>query len=375
MKGSNTQLEKPFFPNLNGLRFFAAIAVILFHSVTLEREIWGDFYHSIPFQKFANLALKGHFGIIFFFVLSGFLITYLLLWETKNKGRINIFNYLIRRFLRVWPLYFLIVLFGFLISPHLPYGIETKHEFWRYLFFLSNIDEILIGPIDPINFLSATWTVSVEEQFYLAWGILIGVFQFSKKRTYYFFFFSVILLALLFRYLHLDEPRTLYFHTFSVMSDLAIGGIIGLLAYEGRIIPFFKKMKRWQLLVFYFFSLLFLVYEGHYLNGFFFMFERVIPGFIFAFIILEQIYAERSFFKADAIPFFAYSGKITYGFYMFHCISIYYWSIFFKNMGLTGGIGGYLLFFAVVFATTYLLAHLSFKYYETPILKLKRFFR
>jgi peptidoglycan/LPS O-acetylase OafA/YrhL len=156
---------------------------------------------------------------------------------------------------------------------------------------------------------------------------------------------------------------------------LAIGGIIGLLAFDGKIIPFFKGMKRWQLLVFYVLSFLFLVYEGHYLNGILFTFERIIPGFIFAFVILEQIYAERSFFKADAIPLFAYSGRITYGFYMFHCISIYYWSIFFRDLGWTNGVEDYLLFFGCIFITTYTLAHFSFKYYETPILKLKRFFR
>lgn len=374
-KSNAIQKEKPFFPNLNGLRFLAAIAVILFHTVSLNREIWGDFYYTTAFQKFAFLTSKGHFGIIFFFVLSGFLITYLLLWETANKGRINIVNYLFRRFLRVWPLYFLVVFFGFFIFPYLPCGIETKHVFWRYLLFLSNIDEIIVGGTDPINFLSATWTVSVEEQFYLAWGVLIGFFRFTQKKTYYFFFLAIILFALFFRYSFLSDHRVLYYHTFSVMSDLAVGGIIGLIAFEGKLITVFKKMRRWQIISFYVLAAIFFIYEGHVIKGTLFTFERIIPAVIFAVIILEQIYAEHSFFKADQLPFFSYSGKITYGLYMYHCIYIYYWAVCFNYFNWTDNIGYFIFFFSVVFASSYLTAHLSFKYYESPILRLKRFFR
>jgi peptidoglycan/LPS O-acetylase OafA/YrhL len=367
--------KRPYFHNLNGLRFFAAIAVILFHSVSLHREMWGEFYNTPLFQKFVFIAYRGHMGIIFFFVLSGFLITYLLLWESKKNGGIKLFNYLIRRFLRVWPLYFLVVLFGFFIFPLLPYGIETKHELWRFMFFMSNIDEILIGAFDPINFLSATWTVSVEEQFYLVWGIFIGMFRFRKARTYYAFFIGIIGFSLLFRYYHLDEPRTLYFHTLSVMSDVAFGGIFGLLAFDGKAQVFFEKRSRLQIVIFYLIAAWFLIYEGHFINGPLFVFERFVPGLIFGIIILEQIYAKRSFFNADNIPLFSYSGRITYGFYMFHCIYLYYWSTLFSNWNFTEYFYQYLIYFVVVFASTYFTAHLSFKYYETPFLKLKKYFR
>ena len=366
---------RPYFHNLNGLRFLASIAVITFHSVSLHREIWGDFYHHPFFQKFVFIANRGHMGIVFFFVLSGFLITYLLFWETKEKDKINLKHYLFRRFLRVWPLYFLVVIFGFFIFPYLPYGIETKHELWRFLIFFSNIDEILIGAFDPINFLSATWTVSVEEQFYLVWGVFIGVFRFKKERAYYAFFLLIILLSLWFRYLHLDDHRTLYFHTLSVMSDLAFGGIVGLLAFQGKIQGFIRKRSKIQIILFYLVAGWFLVYEGHFINGPLFTFERFVPGIIFGLVILEQVYSENSFFKADRIPFFKYSGKITYGFYMFHCIYMYYWSTCFDAYGWTDSFYQFVLYFVVVFASTYLTAHLSYVYYEKPFLRLKQYFR
>lgn len=372
---TSNDIARPFFQNLNGLRFVGALAVLLFHSFSLEREIWGDFFQSYWFQKVYLVISKGHLGIILFFVLSGFLITYLLLYENAKTGRINLFNYLMRRFLRVWPMYFLVVLFGFFLFPKLPYGIETIHEFWRFALFFSNIDEILLGINDKINFLSATWTVSVEEQFYLTWGILIGLISFRKHRTYLFFFSAIIIGSLIFRAYHLTDHRILYFHTFSVMSDLAFGGIIGLLAFKGKIIPFFERLKKWQIVLFYLVAGIIFLIEGHLFKGFLFTFERFVPGAIFAFIILEQVYAKNSFYKIDKVPYFFSSGELTYGFYIFHCIFIYYWGIFFKNHGYTEHLWQFILFVLTVFVSTYALAWISLHYFERPILALKKYFR
>ncbi len=310
-----------------------------------------------------------------FFVLSGFLITYLLLWENKHKGKINLPNYLLRRFLRVWPLYFLIVLFGFFLFPKLPYGVETVHEFWRYAMFLSNIDEIYLGLKDSLNFLTATWTVSVEEQFYITWGILIGLFSFRKKATYLIFFSAIIVLSLIFRYYNLHDDRILYYHTFSVMSELAFGGIIGYLAFEGSIIKWFKLMKRWQILLGYAIIALLFTFDTYIFKGPLFVFERFVPGLAFSFMIMEQVFAERSLIKIDKVPYFFKSGELTYGFYMFHCLYMYYWSIFFANNGWTDSIWYFVLYILVNFASTCLTAYLSYHYFERPFLNLKRLFR
>ena len=371
----NDKAAHPIFPNLNGLRFAGALAIILYHCYTLNREIWGSFYTEYWFQKVWIVVSKGHFGVSMFFIMSGFLITYLLLHENSKNGRIHLVNYLFRRFLRVWPLYFLIVLFGFFLFPKLPYGIETVHELWRYVLFLSNFDEIFIGAKDSINFLTATWTVSVEEQFYLVWGILIGVLTFRKKSTYSLFFLSIIVLSLVFRYYHLDNHRILYYHTFSVMSDLATGGLIGLWAYEGRAKKALENFSKLKLAAIYLAGMGLLLWEDSIFKGVFFVFERFIPGLFLAFIILEQVYSKHSFYKIDRFPGFFQAGKLTYGLYMFHCIYIYYWAIFFKNHQLTEQLYQYLLFVLLVLISTYATAWISYHYFEKPFLKLKRYFR
>jgi peptidoglycan/LPS O-acetylase OafA/YrhL len=373
----NQQQTTPslFFPNLNGLRFAGALAVMLFHCFTLHRDIWGDFYNTQWFKAIGLVLNKGHLGVALFFVLSGFLITYLLLNELARNGSINLGHYFMRRILRVWPLYFVITLFGFFIFPHLPYGVETVHELWRYLIFASNIDEIILGLKDNINFLTATWTISVEEQFYLSWGIFIALLRFRNKNTFLWFFLSVIAGTIVFRLFHLNDERTLYFHTFSVISDLAFGGLIAWLVYYKKLSSFFEELPRWIILLAYLIGGALLLSEGKLLSGSVVSFARLIPETVFAFIILEQVYAKHSFYKIDRIPGFFEAGKLTYGFYLFHCIYIWYWAHFFKDHQLTSNFGYYGLYVVLVFVSTYATAWLSFRYFEQPFLRLKRFFR
>src|SRR4051812_32385476 len=100
-----------YFKNLNALRFYAFFAVFLFH---FNQRISPDTSIYIV-DLFKNIFKHGYIGVNFFFVLSGFLITHLLLHEEKQKGNYNIKHFWIRRTLRIWPLYFATVLYGFYI--------------------------------------------------------------------------------------------------------------------------------------------------------------------------------------------------------------------------------------------------------------------
>lgn len=376
MTSDSEQIQtRIFFPNISGLRFVGAFIVILCHCFTTDTTVWGDFYDGYWFQKFAFAVSRGHVAIMLFFVISGFLITYLLLDENARRGRIHIGNYLARRFLRVWPLYFIVVGFGFLVFPHLPYGISTVHEGWRFALFLSNFDEILVGQRDSINFLSATWTVSVEEQFYLVWGFLIGILRFRKQLSYPVFFLLIILGSLIFRWYYLADHRMLYYHTLSVMSDLAIGGLIGWWAYTGGARQFIGRIPGPIVFLIYAAGCLLIVFDAHIFRGGLFIIERVVHGVFFAFVLLEQVYGKSRLLRLDRIPGFYGAGKLTYGLYMFHYIFIYYWTIFFSGNGFNQHLWQFVLFVLAVFLSTYITAWLSYRLIERPVLTLKRYFR
>src|SRR5690348_10604112 len=107
--------QRTFFPNLDGLRFFCFLSVFFYHSFYTEYS----YIKEAPFYKFVkfHLLVNGNIGVNFFFVLSGFLITFLLLEEKKSTLNIRVNCFYEKRILRIWPLYFFCVFFGFVVFP------------------------------------------------------------------------------------------------------------------------------------------------------------------------------------------------------------------------------------------------------------------
>jgi len=371
-----TELKsKQTFQNLNGLRFIGALSVFIFHSFTLSREIWGDFYQNPAFKVLYQIASRGHFGVGLFFVLSGFLITTLMLRELKETQTIHIKNFLVRRILRIWPVYFTLVLFGFFLFPLLPFGKETVHSFPNFAIFLSNMDEIWVGWKDNLSFLTVTWSVSVEEQFYLLLFLMLGIFPFLRsKRTLLLYFAGIVILDVVFRLLNFNNERAIYYHSFSVMSDLAIGGFLAIwLSSKGEF--YILKLSRFQTMGIYLIGIVVLLFSRQIFHGYWVSIERIFHGLFFAFVLVDQMLSKHSWFKADKLPGFYFSGNLTYAFYMFHCVSLYYWAIYFDHHGLTNSIGWFVLYIVVNFATTYAISLLSYYLLEQPFLRMKRYFR
>jgi peptidoglycan/LPS O-acetylase OafA/YrhL len=368
--------SRTFFPNLNGLRFLGALLVFVFHIFSLGKEIWGDFAQSNWFQALMKLTSKGHHGVGLFFSLSGFLITYLLLLEAKQKGTIHPFQFLMRRILRIWPLYYLILIFGFFIFPLLPYGQGTDHSLANYAILLSNLDEIWNGINDPLNFLTITWSVSIEEQFYLSFIALLFLLPLFRRGKYFpAFFLSIIGVSIIFRFVFHSDERIMYYHTLANASDLALGGLAAVLVFKYKLGERIKDLSRWWIVGIYLLGLSTLLFSTKLFPGELRSIERLIQGSFFAFVVVEQVFCINSFLKLDRIPGFFKSGELTYGFYMYHCIFIYYWGIFFQNNGYTAHFWQFLIYFLVVFLCTYASAWLSMRYFEKPILRLKEKFR
>ena len=217
MASMKTVGEKVYFENLDGLRFFCFLSVFLFHSLETDKDYikLNPVYRFFKESSFAN----GFLGVNFFFVLSGCLITYLLIKEKQRVRSIHIGHFWMRRILRIWPLYFACVFYGFIILPYtkiLAGGqpAETANP-WYYLGFISNFDYIRHGLPDSKS-LGVLWSVAIEEQFYLAWPVILSLFAVKK---FWIPLTTILLGSLVFRALY-DVPILHEMHTLSCICLL-----------------------------------------------------------------------------------------------------------------------------------------------------------
>lgn len=349
----------------------AAFSVFVFHYFRDIKAFYPGIETNTLFKVLNVVADKGSLGVNFFFVLSGFLITYLILKENLEKGKFSLIKFLIRRTLRIWPLYFIVILIGFLIFPLMFDSYHTQHEVLNYLFFLANFDEIKNGLHDSVNFLTAPWSVAVEEQFYLIWSLIFFfVLNWKGFKIEYLILF-IYLLTFVFRWQMRDDERVIYYHTFSVCQDILTGAFFA--------IAFFKNKKwiinlihqRTSVVSFiYIIGFLVCVLKNKIFSGDLIVVERFVLSLFFAFIIIDQALGKFSLFKIGQYHWLSQLGKISYGFYMYHLIVMF---VLCKLVEMYLPTGYYLIpiYFLTALLFTILISWVSFKIIEEPLLKLK----
>lgn len=159
---SKTHIERYYRPELDVLRFLAFLSVFIVHRM--------DHLPIDPARYFwvYNICLLGNFGVPVFFLLSAFLITELLMREEDLLGTIHIRSFYLRRILRIWPLYFA-VFYGLILLNHfIPHtGAPDPLSWLAFTLFAGNWYICIHGwiPAFPVN---PMWSISVEEQFYIA---------------------------------------------------------------------------------------------------------------------------------------------------------------------------------------------------------------
>lgn len=361
---------KKIYPNLNSLRFIAASLVIL-HHIELYKHLFGlNNSWDVPFFK-----VIGKLGVVLFFVLSGFLITSLLLHEVELKGKISIKNFYIRRVLRIWPLYYLIIILGFFVYPHIPFfDIPDKevfpdvlqNRFPNILFYLTIFANLAIPIFKDVPYTSQTWSIATEEQFYLIWPFL---FVFFRKRLLPVMIF-IVLGYWLFKYfidythypLKFITPQAksiisgfLYFFNINCM---AIGGIFAVLV-----------SKHFKLLNFIFNKLFFILISvttiALLLSGIMFgFFHYDIYACLFA-IMIVNLACNENLKAVLENRITNYLGSISYGIYMYHFIALTIairTAIYFNALWVI---------YPITFIITFIISHYSYKYFESYFMKLK----
>ncbi len=229
-------LNRGRIPSLDGLRAISITLVLIGHGSSTFPDVGGAFRWLLP------IVGNGELGVTVFFVLSGFLITSLLLNEVRKTGRISIRAFYIRRAFRIWPAFYLLIAFvgllGLFHAIPLTKGeiISSSLFFWNYY------------PYGSTWFLGHTWSLAVEEQFYLVWPLALRWVG-SRRATW----IAIGIIAL--------EPVVRVANYFLVPSmrgyisimghtradSLMIGAIAALLYDRERFRGFMERLFQWKL--------------------------------------------------------------------------------------------------------------------------------
>lgn len=363
---------KVFFPNLDGLRFLSCLGVFFCHSLlSTSPNITSSAIYSVPRYLLSN----GHLGVQFFFVLSGFLITFLLLAEKDHSGKIHIPGFYLRRVLRIWPLYYFNVFFGFILFPILKTILhevpnETANP-WYFVFFMANFNVFENGGPDS-SLLAILWSVSVEEQFYLIWPVFLSLIPTSFLKNMLYLLMGVLVAVVL--GWHLPGMHSL--HSF---IPILLGALCAHYSYyHSGFLSFFETLSGvWIKCIYIIGAVVFFNYNQLYsLNpALECLFSLGISCF-FAFIILEQNYATQSFYKVSRWKTISHWGNYTYSFYCLHMIGIL---VAKKGLDVIGVKETLLRLFLMEvplgFVLSLLISYLSYTYFEMPFLRLKKKFQ
>ena len=392
-------MKKEYFKGLDSLRFFAALAVFFTH-VELIKKFTGFGTHWIDpeeritkfsvFQSVMSkeidplsplIAYSSALGVVFFFVLSGFLITFLLLKEKEQNNSIAIKKFYLRRALRIWPLYYLIFILGFFVLPYLDFfavpGQDNffQQNFWGNLtlfaFFMPNLAFSIYTTAVPN--IGQSWSIGVEEQFYLLWPLLIRKSKNVLKSILcitgtIIALKGIILLSVPF--VKLDALIVLKkFLAMSKLECMALGGL-------GAYVLFNNKEKILRIVyrpISQITSVVILPILIYFTPT---AFEDILHLFFsisFLVIILNVASNEKSILKFEN-RIFQYLGRISYGFYMFHVMCIVFTiHILDKYMGLDNDITTqqHILLYGISFLLTVAVSSLSYHIFEKAFIRLK----
>jgi len=320
---------KKYFINLDATRFIGFLHVFSAHCFFTTNS---NIESNCIFQFFQYNIRAGYLGLDYFFVLSSFLLTWIILEEKQHTGKFKAMFFLIRRALRLWPSYLLIVLGTYLIyfllngssliGSQLP-PIEV------FLLFHANYYIIFNGQ-DFLYLLVFLWVISVEEQFYVFWA-------FAMKYLFRYFFALIavfVLASVIFRFYYFDQDLNLWFNTLSLLGNFGIGALAAYLAFNFS--KFREKMEgiqRWKIIAVYLCFVPIIYYYYQWADSRLgITFEKLIFSFLFAFIILEQSFAKKPLVALGSVSWINYLGRISLGLYCYHGVVITIYRRFAEQM-------------------------------------------
>ncbi len=330
--------------------------------ITLAQPVFG-----IQFPLFGveadgspkNLPFAGH-GVTMFFVLSGFLITFLLLKEA-GTGTINIKKFYVRRAFRIWPIYYLVLLVSSGVLWKATGTIDVP-TFLYYFFFASNIPFILTTMQAGVEHF---WSIGVEEQFYLFWPWIVKYF---RRRL-------VLLLVILITLEVILRAATWYFFPFSVTAflllvnrfDCMMLGALGAVLYhaKSRLIRLLDNVPA-QIAAYA--VIIILAANFRFIN-------TIIDGSIVAaatlIIIVGQINIKNRVINLENRPM-NFLGVISYGLYVYHPGVIKVLEALFPYLQIQNNTTKIFVLYVAASSLSILIAYISYRFFEKRFLDIKK---
>lgn len=336
-------------PQLDAVRGLAILVVIL-HNTS------GKY----PALHLERLFRNGWMGVDLFFVLSGFLITGILVDTKQSEGFFK--NFYVRRCLRIWPLYYSLLLFMFVVVPLLSSSearkiAETASPWWAYPLFLQNF--LIAVSTNAAGPLAVTWSLAIEEQFYLVWPLIVRFC--SSGQLAGIAIVEMCLSPALRFYLSLHHIN-LYANVFSRLDGLMAGAILALLVRSSNFAP--PRFLKHAWISFLLAAPLAFMMEG--LNARWIVYSLTALASA-SFIYLALFSPQKWLQSVMSNRLLVYTGTISYGLYLLHKIAI--------GIAETLHLDRHpFLLLPVILLSSYALAALSWIALEKPFLKLKRFF-
>lgn len=348
--------KRVYFPGLNGIRAIAAVGVMVSHVFRAMNRFPGHLRYSGP-EELANQ------GVIMFFTLSGFLITFLLLQERADFGRIDFRAFYMRRILRIWPLYFfyigLAMVYYLLFEPGVPLNAAYVT---LYVFFLPNI-AFNLGRTMPDT--AALWSIGIEEQFYAVWPLITS--KISKLSH----FLCVLVVALLGLRIVAHSAFGSGKHLVTSIVDclgydsMAIGALFAIM-YRAENRKLLSIARSWIPHVLFVALICLLAFNK---LEFLSLLMNPVTSVLTGLFIVSQICGSRKPINLEQ-PAFNYLGKISYGVYVYHMLVCTLVARGVRAFAPSSTIPSPAIV-VLVSAATVGVAALSYRFLESPFLRLK----
>lgn len=361
-----------YYPELDAVRTFLFVGVWTYHALPRDDSFYLARHVPVALASLITTLIKaGMCSLDAFFVLSAFLITELLLREREQRGKLDLKTFYVRRLLRIWPLYFFMILLAGVLSIFDRSQPLTYNYALAFLLFAGNWSIVFRG-YPEASMIGPLWSVSFEEQFYLIWPLVLRKASRTILCGTAVALFVVATIARVILLQRHSNFMTIWYNSFVRLDSIAGGILLAVFLHRRTVLHIGRRLR----------ILLFSTGISAWLVvGRFCGLHRPIPPFVggmlgFPLMSLGAVILFLAVLGAsdDGLPFLkhpwlVYLGKISYGLYAYHILalraSFYIFSHYHHSFSLT-------LVLLYALGLTFSMAALSFEWLEAPVLRLKQ---